>query len=212
MMKTKMMRRMKMNNDQKHSDHINRWLYKQIDKVQEIEEEFTRLWDQRVELANIDNSEYDLKKKILFDDLDKRLNYKNISERLLKGEDVSKALSEFNIEFRRIENEVHLEVNPLIKNIDERLEKLKYYYHPGKDFSDPELHRKDLMYKNPVSEFLLKFKIGDKVRLNGRNENPIGIVTGFNWDHGGVYVTREGRKSPVLIHPLTDPDIRIEFA
>ena len=52
-----------MNNDQEHSDHINRWLNKQIDKVQEIEEEFTRLWDQRVELAKIDKSEYDRKKK-----------------------------------------------------------------------------------------------------------------------------------------------------
>lgn len=201
--------RKRMNNDQEHSDHINRWLYKQIDKVQEIEEEFTRLWDQRVELAKIDRSKYDRKKKVLLDEMGKRFN---ILEKINNKEDISEIMPLFNAEFLRIENEVHLEVNPLIENIDKRLEKLKYYYHPGKDFSYPELQRKDLMYKNPVSEFLLKFKIGDKVRLIGRNENPFGIVTGFNWDHGGVYVTREGRKSPVLIHPLTDSDIRIEFA
>lgn len=198
-----------MNNDQEHSDHINRWLYKQIDKVQEIEEEFTRLWDQRVELAKIDKSEYDRRKKVLHDQMGKRFN---ILEKIKNKEDVSEIMPLFNAEFLRIENEVHLEVNPSIEKIDKRLEKLKYYYHPGKDFSYPELHRKDLMYKNPVSEYLLKFKIGDKVRLNGRNENPFGIFTGFNWDHGGVYVTREGRQSPVLIHPLTDPEIRIEFA
>ena len=198
--------------DKKHSDHIDRWLCKQILKVEEIEEEFTRLWDQRVELVNIDEAEYDLKKQTLFDKLETKINYKGILARKLKGEDVSKAIAEFDSEFLKIENEVHLEVNPLIEKIDERLKKLKFYYHSGKDFSDPELHREDLMYRNPVSDFLLKFKIGDKVRLIGRNENPFGIVTGFNWDHGGVYVTREGRKSPVLIHPLTDPDIRIEFA
>ncbi len=197
-----------MNNDQEHSDHINRWLNKQIDKVQEIEEEFTRLWDQRVELAKIDKSEYDRKKKVLLDELNNRFN---ILEKISNNEDVSGIMPTFNAEFLRIENEVHLEVNPLIENIDKRLEKLKFYYHPGKGFSTPELQRRELMYKNPVSEFLLKFKVGDKVRLKGRNENPFGIVSGFNWDHGGVYVTREGRKSPVLIHPLTDPDIRIEF-
>lgn len=201
------------NEEYTHSDHINRWLCKQIEKVHEIEEEFTRLWDERVELSNIDKSEYDnSKKKIQFDDLDKRLNCKGISERLLKGEDVSKALAELNVEFRKIEAEVHLVVNPLIKKIDRRLEKLKYYYHPGKDFSYPELHRKDMMFKNPVSDFLLKFKKGDKVRLNGRYNNAVGIISGFNWQHGGIYVISDQIKFQNPIHPVTDPDIRIEFA
>lgn len=198
--------------DKKHSDHIDRWLCKQIVKVQEIEEEFTRLWDQRVELVNIDEAEYDLRKQTLFDKLETRINYKGILARKLKGEDVSKAIAEFDSEFLKIENEVHLEVNPLIEKIDERLKKLKFYYHSGKDFSYPELQREDLMFKNPVSDFLLKFEKGDKVCLNGRYNNAVGIISGFNWQHGGIYVISDQIKFQNPIHPMTDPDIRIEFA
>lgn len=198
--------------DKKHSDHIDRWLCKQILKVEEIEEEFTRLWDQRVELVNIDEAEYDLKKQTLFDKLETKINYKGILARKLKGEDVSKAIAEFDSEFLKIENEVHLEVNPLIEKIDERLKKLKFYYHSGKDFSDPELHREDLMYRNPVSDFLLKFKVGDKVRVFRKNNNYTGIISILNWRHGGVHVISKEITFQNPIHPVTDPDIRIEFA